>query len=308
MFTKLLSSVSIISSGGLLVDAFGVAGGHANLVQSRTAAASAILPPTPMSIPRLNLKMRMQQQDSNGSKIFPERVAVGTGTDGFESSSRLFSYNSRRGRGCGHQNENQDNDVGVPKVFRNTRTNSALFSASTRSSPQPKRRWWNRNRDGYKSPGSVRNTLQNARLALLMKAANMFEEKSIKRKETSRTLSIDDFMDIEEELTTELDTNEFEDVVVPEPEDVQTPTDFSLKTDFENLEKKNEIDVALGHLNSVEARKSKIIQEYSKSDDDGERAFAMLLELGLVQLHLDPDDEDYDNSLDNFYAPENEWI
>ncbi len=61
-------------------------------------------------------------------------------------------------------------------------------------------------------------------------------------------------------------------------------------------------------IDGVQLRKRELIETYSQSDDLGERAFAMLLELGMVQLHLDPDDPLYDHEWDMLYSPDNNWI
>jgi hypothetical protein len=45
--------------------------------------------------------------------------------------------------------------------------------------------------------------------------------------------------------------------------------------------------------------------KYASITDLGEKAFAILLDLGLVQLSPDPDDPDYDHSQDNEFCPEN---
>ncbi len=61
-------------------------------------------------------------------------------------------------------------------------------------------------------------------------------------------------------------------------------------------------------ISGVQLRKRELIEAYSQSDDLGERTFAMLLELGMVDIHLDPDDPLYDHEWDMLYAPDNNWI
>lgn len=61
-------------------------------------------------------------------------------------------------------------------------------------------------------------------------------------------------------------------------------------------------------ISGVQLRRRELIEAYSQSDDLGERTFAMLLELGMVEIHLDPDDPLYDDEWDMLYAPDNNWI
>ena len=49
-------------------------------------------------------------------------------------------------------------------------------------------------------------------------------------------------------------------------------------------------------------------KKYDDIEDPGEKAFAILVDLGMVELHPDPDDPDYDHSDDDEYAPEGIWI
>lgn len=51
-----------------------------------------------------------------------------------------------------------------------------------------------------------------------------------------------------------------------------------------------------------EAKKVKLIDIYSKSSNAGDRAFAILLDLNMVELTPDPEDPDYDHSNDDELA------
>ncbi len=52
----------------------------------------------------------------------------------------------------------------------------------------------------------------------------------------------------------------------------------------------------------LQRKKEETIETYSKSDDIGERAFAMLLQLNMIELTPDPDDPDYDHSKDHLFV------
>jgi len=62
---------------------------------------------------------------------------------------------------------------------------------------------------------------------------------------------------------------------------------------------------------SMEKTESDTIPDYTKFDhieDPGEKAFAILVDLGMVEVHPDPDDQAYDHSDDDEYVPEGVWI
>ncbi len=73
------------------------------------------------------------------------------------------------------------------------------------------------------------------------------------------------------------------------PEDTESETEPASKSD-------NNI------LNNM-MKKKKVIAEYSKSPDAGDRAFATLLDLDMIELTPDPDDPSYDHSTDDLFAP-----
>lgn len=52
----------------------------------------------------------------------------------------------------------------------------------------------------------------------------------------------------------------------------------------------------------LQIKKQETIEKYSKSEDLGERAFATLLQLNMVELTPDPDDPDYDHSKDDLFV------
>jgi len=58
---------------------------------------------------------------------------------------------------------------------------------------------------------------------------------------------------------------------------------------------------------SMEEEKSEteILAEYAKIEDDGDRAFQILVDLGMININPDPDDPSYDDSNDKELAPEN---
>lgn len=58
----------------------------------------------------------------------------------------------------------------------------------------------------------------------------------------------------------------------------------------------------------VQIRKCELIEAGKNSNDLGERAFAMLLELNIVEINLDPDDPLYDHEFDSLYSPDNNWL
>lgn len=95
----------------------------------------------------------------------------------------------------------------------------------------------------------------------------------------------------------------------------------NIKYVFENKATKQELDkefkmrpstpknsVPIGTESGPELRRRQIIIESYNSPDQGEQAFAMLLDLNMVELHLNPDDKYYDNSQDDEYAPTGKWI
>jgi len=81
--------------------------------------------------------------------------------------------------------------------------------------------------------------------------------------------------------------------------EINEANDEAIKSNFIQIQNENDFSVL---SNTGEAKKEKIIREYSASLDAGERAFAMLLELNMIELHPDPDDPDYDHSKDDLFA------
>lgn len=95
----------------------------------------------------------------------------------------------------------------------------------------------------------------------------------------------------------------------------------NIKYVFENKATKQELDkefkmrsstpknnVPIGTESGPELRRRQIIIESYNSPDQGEQAFAMLLDLNMVELHLNPGDKYYDNSQDDDFAPTGKWI
>lgn len=95
----------------------------------------------------------------------------------------------------------------------------------------------------------------------------------------------------------------------------------NIKYIFENKATKQELDkefkmrpstpknnVPIGTESGPELRRRQIIIESYNSPDQGEQAFAMLLDLNMVELHLNPNDKYYDNSQDDDFAPTEKWI
>lgn len=58
----------------------------------------------------------------------------------------------------------------------------------------------------------------------------------------------------------------------------------------------------------IQIRRRELIESGKNSNDQGERAFAMLLELNIVEINLDPDDPLYDHEFDSLYSPDNNWL
>lgn len=134
---------------------------------------------------------------------------------------------------------------------------------------------------------------RNAKLASLVKLANTFEDVISNEGE----VEIADY-----------------DHIGSTTDDADVTRAFSVNTDFETNEKKVELDLALGtrksnsKLSGSDVRKQEMVSALSVSKDSGDRAFAMLLDLGMVDVHLDPEDDLYDHEYDSLYAPDNNWI
>lgn len=134
---------------------------------------------------------------------------------------------------------------------------------------------------------------RNAKLASLVKLANTFEDVISNEGE----VEVADY-----------------DHIGSTTDDADVTRAFSVNTDFETNEKKVELDLALGtrksnsKLSGSDVRKQEMVSALSVSKDSGDRAFAMLLDLGMVDVHLDPEDDLYDHEYDSLYAPDNNWI
>ncbi len=68
------------------------------------------------------------------------------------------------------------------------------------------------------------------------------------------------------------------------------------------LDEINKNSLTLSWEEKYELKRANVIESNSKSKDAGDRAFAMLLELNLIKLNLDPDDPDYDHSVDDDFV------
>lgn len=60
-------------------------------------------------------------------------------------------------------------------------------------------------------------------------------------------------------------------------------------------------------VDGVQQRKEEFIKMYSTSVDPSDRAFAMLLELDMIEVNLDPEDPLYDDKWDALYAKHHKW-
>lgn len=204
---------------------------------------------------------------------------------GGSSSSRLFS----RTPGPGPDQNSKDNSPTLfPKQKVGGRLNLSLFS-SVRQTGFSK----GQQVKGQVGMMSTGFNNRNDKLAALMKVANAFEQ-TLAPRSSVRMLSMKGSEDLETE-------NSSEDKVAK---------GFDVKTDFEKEENKAELDMTLGKekVDGALVRKNELIGKLSDSNDQGDRAFAMLLELGMVDIHLDPDDPLYDHDHDALYAPENNWL
>lgn len=91
--------------------------------------------------------------------------------------------------------------------------------------------------------------------------------------------------------------------------------DRSIDTSFvQNQFEQGKIDIFKEHLdqinhessnektNTLEVKKAEMIDLYSQSSDAGDRAFAILLKLNMVEIHLDPEDPHYDHNDDDAFV------
>lgn len=156
------------------------------------------------------------------------------------------------------------------------------------------------------------------------------EEEKVPEPELPAVEEVITIAEAEEETVEESPEASFEEVTIEdEPKEVEAPKKKFLSSiknmvstrDTPKVEEKEEEtadeEVVKESVKAVLKNQVKKVKETVKAvvkkEDDtpidqGELAFKILLDLGMIELTPDPDDPNYDSSLDDELAPENVWV
>lgn len=234
----------------------------------------------------------MQMQQKASLSAMRTITAISLRQNGSASNSRLFTFSPNR---MNIDKEGNFKNTAVSKLFHKQqvgrRLNLSLFS-SFRSTGSPFRKTNKcQSNMSNKDTRNIMSLMRNkARLATLIRVANVFEETLCSDERVSAPIE-----GAEKAAVVQV----AEEVAV---EEFRKSLELSIKAHFEKADLE-----ALG-ISGVEFRKKQLIEKYSDSSDDGDRAFAVLLDLGMVEVHLDPEDPLYKHEWDSLYAPDNNWI